>query len=858
MIYPSDFENKIGFKAIRERLNTLCISEMGKEFVGKMCFSIDVDEIHTYLRLIQDFETLMQDGVPFPVRDYNDLREEFHHLSIDGTVISLESMFALKPTLSALSYIFKFFRSEASEKVPYLKALAEGISIDNHIFTEINRLIDDKGEIPDNASAELAEIRRDIRRKQSSIDHRMHKILVEAKNSGWTDSTAEMTIRDGRPVIPVRAADKRELRGFIHDESATGQTVYIEPAEIFETNNEIKELEYAERREINKILLAFTKILRPEIPNLTMAWRLLGLLDFIRAKALLSHEYNCVIPEVINEPMFDWLEARHPLLEQKLKGQGKRITPLDLRLGVSRHFERNEVESRNLYSTNTDKKDFSTPFHSGRNDKNVISSEAERNREILNDREHNEGRILVISGPNAGGKSVCLKTIGLIQYMLQCGLAIPVKVDSKCGIFHDMFIDIGDEQSLENDLSTYSSHLINMKELLEHGNERTLFLIDEFGTGTEPQLGGAIAEAILLKMNEKKSFGVVTTHYANLKLLADNHPGIVNGAMLFDTRYLQPLYVMMIGKPGSSFAFEIAKKIGFPNEILDSAAEISGREHLDFDQQLQQLEIEKKEVRKKEYELKVADKLLDEVVTKYKTQLADIEKNRKTLLREASKEAQEIIDRANAKIEKTIREIKEAQAEKMRTKELREELKEMKTSLANEEKNLSKQLKAEEKEEIANADLKVGDMVCINELEVVGELLAITETDVTIQFGDVRLRTTADKLGKISRSQARKAQQNPSYLHKSIMNDINEKAQHFNLTLDVRGQRGDEAVDNVAKYIDEANLLSIKEVSILHGKGNGILRKLIREYLSKQQCVQSFNDASLETGGAGITRVTLK
>ena len=839
MIYPIDFENKIGFNFIRERLKELCISEMGKEFVDKMSFCTDVDEIRTYLRLIQDFETLMQDGVPFPVRDYNDLREEFHHLAIDGTMISLESMFALKPTLSALSYIFKFFKSESSEKVPYLKALAEGISIDNHIFTEINRLIDDKGEIPDNASAELAEIRRDIRRKQSSIDHRMHKILVEAKNSGWTDSTAEMTIRDGRPVIPVRAADKRELRGFIHDESATGQTVYIEPAEIFETNNEIKELEYAERREINKILLAFTKILRPEIPNLAMAWRLLGLLDFIRAKALLAHEYNCVIPEVVDEPMFDWIEARHPLLEQKLKGQGKRITPLDLRLGVTRISPLPAV---------------------GRNDKkaDVISSEAERNREILNNREHNEGRILVISGPNAGGKSVCLKTIGLVQYMLQCGLAIPVKIDSKCGIFHDMFIDIGDEQSLENDLSTYSSHLINMKELLEHGNERTLFLIDEFGTGTEPQLGGAIAEAILLKMNEKKSFGVVTTHYANLKLLADNHPGIVNGAMLFDTRYLQPLYVMMIGKPGSSFAFEIAKKIGFPNEILDSAAEISGREHLDFDQQLQQLEIEKKEVRKKEYELKVADKLLDEVVTKYKSQLADIEKNRKTLLREASKEAQEIIDRANAKIEKTIREIKEAQAEKVRTKELREELKEMKQNLANEEKSLSKQLKAEEKEEIANADLKVGDMVCINELEVVGELLAITDTDVTIQFGDVRLRTTADKLRKISRSQARKAQQNPSYLRKSIMNDINEKAQKFNLTLDVRGQRGEEAVDNVAKYIDEATLLSIKEVSILHGKGNGILRKLIREYLSKQSCIQSFNDASLETGGAGITRVTLK
>ena len=803
VIYPSDFENKIGFRAVREKLNDLCISEMGKERVGKMKFMTDIDEIETWLKLIEDFEVLLRNGIPFPVRDYNDLREEFKHLSIDGTVISLENIFALKPTLSALYYVFKFFNSESSDKVPHLKALAEGISIDNHIFTEINRIIDDKGEIPDNASSDLLEIRRDMRRKQSSIDHRMHKILNDAKNAGWTDSTAEMTIRDGRLVIPVRAADKRSLRGFIHDESATGQTVYIEPAEIFDTNNEIRELEYAERREINKILLAFTKILRPQIPSLIQAWRLLGLIDFIRAKTLLCHEYNCIIPEVTDEPMFLWREARHPLLEQKLKSQGKHITPLDLKLD-------------------------------------------------------NDSRILVISGPNAGGKSVCLKTIGLVQYMLQCGLAVPMKTDSKCGVFHDMFIDIGDEQSLENDLSTYSSHLLNMKNLLQHGNERTLFLIDEFGTGTEPQLGGAIAEAILLKMNEKKSFGVVTTHYANLKLLADNNPGIVNGAMLFDTRFLQPLYMMMIGKPGSSFAFEIAQNIGFPKEILDSAAEISGKEHLDFEKQLQQLEVEKKEVRKKQYELGVAEKLLDEVVTKYKGHLSDIEKRKNQLLKEANKEAQSLIDKANAKIENTIREIKEAQAEKARTKELRDDLKNMKQNLENDAKDISKKLKIEEKETPENENLKVGDMVCINELEVVGELLAMTDTDVTVQFGDVRLRTTVDKLRKISRATARKAAHNPSFLKKNIMNDISEKAEKFNLTLDVRGQRGEEAVDNVAKYIDDANLLSIKDVSILHGKGNGILRKMIREYLSHQDCVQSFNDASLETGGAGVTRVTLR
>lgn len=802
VIYPNDFENKIGFRAVIERLNDLCISEMGKERVGKMKFMTDIDEIETWLKLIEDFEVLLRDGIPFPVRDYNDLREEFKHLAIDGTVISLENIFALKPTLSALFYVFKFFNSESSEKVQHLKALAEGLSIDNHIFTEINRIIDDKGEIPDNASSDLLEIRRDMRRKQSSIDHRMHKILNDAKNAGWTDSTAEMTIRDGHLVIPVKAADKRSLRGFIHDESATGQTVYIEPAEIFDTNNEIRELEYAERREINKILLAFTKILRPQIPNLIQAWRLLGLIDFIRAKTLLCHEYNCIIPEVVDTPMFEWREARHPLLEQKLKSQGKHITPLDLKLD-------------------------------------------------------DDSRILVISGPNAGGKSVCLKTIGLVQYMLQCGLAVPMKTDSRCGVFHDMFIDIGDEQSLENDLSTYSSHLLNMKNLIQHGNGRSLFLIDEFGTGTEPQLGGAIAEAILLKMNEKKAFGVVTTHYANLKLLADNNPGIVNGAMLFDTRFLQPLYMMMIGKPGSSFAFEIAKNIGFPEEILDSAAEISGKEHLDFEKQLQQLEVEKKEVRKKQYELNVAEKLLDEVVTKYKGLLSEVERKKNQLLKEANKEAQSLIDKANAKIENTIREIKEAQAEKARTKELRDDLKEMKQNLENDAKGISKKLKVEEKE-AEKEDFKVGDMVCINELEVVGELLAMTDTDVTIQFGEVRLRTTVDKLRKISKATARKAAHNPSFLKKNIMNDISEKAEKFNLTLDVRGQRGEEAVDNVAKYIDDANLLSIKDISILHGKGNGILRKMIREYLSHQSCVQSFNDASLETGGAGITRVTLK
>lgn len=803
VIYPREFENKIGFVSVRERLNSLCISEMGKEFVEKMRFSSDISKIEMRMTQLDDFLSLLRKGVPFPMRDFNDLRHDFKHLSIDGTVISVESLFFLKPTMMALSQIFSFFRSESANKVASLKALADDIIIDSRLFTEVTRLVDDKGEIPDSASVELAEIRKEIRQKQGSIDRRMRKILNDAKAAGWTDVNAELTIRDGRPVIPVKAADKRALRGFIHDESATGQTVYIEPAEIFDTNNEIRELEYAERREINKILLTFTNFMRPDIPQLLKAWSLLGLLDFIRAKALLSQEYKCVIPEITDEPMFLWRQARHPLLEQKLKSQNKQITPLDLSLD-------------------------------------------------------SDNRILVISGPNAGGKSVCLKTIGLVQYMLQCGLAVPMKIDSKCGVFHDMFIDIGDSQSLENDLSTYSSHLLNMKELLLHGNGRTLFLIDEFGTGTEPQLGGSIAEAILLKMNEKKSFGIVTTHYANLKLLADKHEGIINGAMLFDTRYLQPLYMMMTGKPGSSFAFEIAKKIGFPGDILDDAAEIGGKEHLNFEQQLQQLEIEKKEVRKKEYELRVADNLLNEVVSKYKNLLSDLEKRKNTLLKEANKEAQTLIDKANAKIERTIREIKEAQAEKERTKELRQDLKGMKQQLEEDAKIISKNLKIEEKEKKNDQDLQLGNMVRINEMEIVGEIIALSDTDITIEFGSVKLRTTADKVVKISKKEAKKSASNPAYLRKSIMEDINEKAANFNLTLDVRGMRGEEAVEAVAKYIDDATLLSIKNVSILHGKGNGVLRQMIRQYLSHQPEVRQMQDASLETGGSGITRVELR
>ena len=803
MIYPERFEQKIGFTHIREAVKRHCISAMGLERAETMDFSDHREAIERSLDQTVEFMQLLQNGVPFPVRDYHDLREAFQHIRIPGTSISLEDLFALKPSLNALSYILKFGQSEAREDYPELCALTDGIAVDPIVFSEANRLVDDKGEMPDNASPELAEIRRDIHRKSGGIERRIRQIMSDAKTSGWVDPKAEITIRDGRMVIPVHAGDKRALKGFIHDESATGQTVYIEPSEIVETSNEIKELEYAERREVQRILMQFTNQIRPSLPELLKAWELLGQLDFIRAKALLSQEIGGIKPLIHDEPCFHWIQARHPVLEKKLKTEGKSIVPLDLNLNA-------------------------------------------------------QERILVISGPNAGGKSVCLKTTGLIQYMLQCGLCVPMHVDSECGLFESLFIDIGDEQSILDDLSTYSSHLRNMKVLLENANQHSLFLIDEFGTGTEPQLGGAIAEAILLELNRKQVFGIVTTHYANLKLLADNHEGIVNGAMLFDTKFMQPMYIMITGKPGSSFAFEIARKTGFPQRILDEASTITGEQHLKFEQQLQQLEVDKKAIKKKERELQVADTLLSEVVAKYKNLLSELESKKKQYLREAANEAQELIDKANSSIERTIREIKEAQAEKERTKEVRQELKKIKEEIAEQASPDPSRGRGDMlplQREGSGETLKVGDTVCIDEMEIVGELLAISDTDATILFDTVRLRTSPEKLRKVSRAEGRKTLRR---WQSGLADELSEKAEHFDLTLDVRGQRAEAALDSVAKYLDEAKLLSIKELSILHGKGNGILRKLIREYLSHDHEVQSFCDASLETGGSGITRVQLK
>lgn len=655
------------------------------------------------------------------------------------------------------------------------------------------------------------DIRQKLKKKHALIDRKISQNLKIAKQEGWTNSDVEATLRNGRLVIPIAATHKRKLKGFIHDESATGQTVYIEPEDIFEVNNEIRELENAERREIIRILTALTDYIRPQIDSLKADYRFLGLIDFIRAKAKFAIEIEAQKPVLVESPKLEWFEAMHPLLFLSHKQQNKEVVPLNISLD--------------------DKK-----------------------------------RILIISGPNAGGKSVCLKSVGLIQYMTQCGLLPSLNEKSEVGLFDNLFIDIGDEQSIENDLSTYSSHLMNIKYFALNSNQNTLILIDEFGTGTEPQLGGAIAEAALEKLNQNQVFGVITTHYANLKLLADKHDTIINGAMLFDTKNMKPLYVLKAGQPGSSFAFEIAKNIGFPKEILKNAASKTGRTQLDFDKQLQQLEIEKIELNKKKTELNVADDFLGELTDKYEALVEKLNKSKAEIIDKAKKEAQELLDSSNKAIEKTIKEIKEAKADQDKTKKIRKELELKKETIKKDigkskDKLSGKEKKSTNKEivRIEGAKLCVGDFVKVVNQDTIGEIAEISAKDALISFNSITFRTRISQLEKISRKQAKKELKPKQRSNFNIIaNEINEKMANFSLSIDLRGKRVEEALSEIRDYIDEVILLNIKEVNILHGKGDGVLRQVVRDYLDTIAEVKKYHDQHIQFGGSGITIVNFK
>ena len=634
MIYPENFESKIKFDKIRQLISNNCLSDMGRELVGNIKFSTDAGWIATSLAETSEFMRICQEEENFPVSYYHDARPFLLRVKVEGLFLEVNELVVLKNSLESLNAIMRFFNTK-QEIYPHLVARAGDVRVFPYILQRLDSIVSKFGTIKDTASPALGNIRHSIAKKQSGISRRMQSLLQKAQEEGWVDKDSNIAIRDGRMVIPVPAAFKRKLNGIVHDESTTGKTSYIEPAEIIETNNEIRELQLEEKREITRILRQFADDLRPYIYDLIPAYDFMAFVDFARAKALFAIRVNAIVPLFEDTPSMLWYRAKHPLLYLSLKANGKDVVPLDLEI-------------------------------------------------------NEDQRIILISGPNAGGKSVCLQTAGLLQYMFQCGVPVPVEESSKFGIFHKILIDMGDEQSIENDLSTYSSHLINMKNFLRYGDENTLILIDEFGTGTEPMLGGAIAEAILKTLNQKQVKGVITTHYTNLKHFAAETTGIENGAMLYDSHRMLPLFELCIGKPGSSFAFEIAKKIGLPKEILEDAASKIGEDHINYDKHLKDIARDKRYWEEKRRRIHENEKRLDEVVEKYRQELTEASRLRKEIIKEAQQKAQEIIHSANKTIEQTIRDIRENQAEKEKTKEIRQKME------AEKERLLSEQASAEE------------------------------------------------------------------------------------------------------------------------------------------------------------------
>lgn len=811
MIYPDNFEEKIGFTEIRNMLKNSCLSDGGKAFVDRMKFISSYETLDLRLTQTNEFRQLLLMETGFPASNFYDLSEVLSILKIEGSVIAQEDFFDLMLSLIAIIKVKTYLKHHA-DKYPELSKLAYNVIFDENIISQMEAIMDSKGEIVDSASAMLQDIRKSMQSLNANMRNKIYQSLQLAKSNGWTRDDAEVTIRNGRAVIPILAADKRKIKGFVHDESKSGQLIYLEPIDLFDSNNELRELELQERQEITRILQEFTYIIQPEIDNLILAYRYLGMIDFIRAKAKLSIELQAVKPILNITDDFNWRDARHPLLYIGHQKKNKKVIPLNIGLNP-------------------------------------------------------ENRILVISGPNAGGKSVCLKTVGLLQYMLQCGLLVSMKENSEARLFHDIFIDIGDEQSIENDLSTYSSHLVNIKNFIQKISENSLFLIDEFGTGTEPAIGGAIAEAALEILNQHKSFGVVTTHYSNLKAMADGKNGITNAAMLFDTRELRPLYKLKIGNPGSSFAFEIARKIGINEELLEKARRKSGRKEIDFDQRLQEVELEKDRLEERMKELEFTDNALKELVDRYEAMNSKLQIQKQDIINQAKREAKEILRNANKLIERSVREIKESQAEKVIVKALRVEVEKSKEDLdaslkKNEVINKPKILSTKEKKQhgdvkVVEAKPEIGDEVRIIGQETVGMLDQLKGKNAVVSFDSMKFSVAYNKLEKVKvKRSAKKNNTNSQY--SNIMKNIHERASNFNPNVDVRGMRAEEAVSFIHKWIDEAILISYYNLEILHGTGNGILRQVIRDYLASVPQVEFFKDAHIDFGGSGKTIIKLK
>jgi DNA mismatch repair protein MutS2 len=798
--------------------------------VDRMTLMTDYEAIKGELDVLNEFREILGSGEDFPVQHFLDNREALKKAGKEGTFLLEEEVFNLVRSIDSVRAILHFFKEDEEEKYPALRERCREVKVFPFVQDRIQKVLNRHGKLRDNASTTLQGIRRELNEKQGSVTKKLNQVLARARKEGWVDEDAAPTSRNGRPVIPVMAGNKRKLGGLVHDESATGKTVFIEPAEVVELSNEIRELEYAERREVIQVLKGLTNDLRPYIPDLLQLQEFLATIDFIRARALFARRIGACRPGIEAGQQFDWKEARHPLLFLAHQAEKREVVPLTFHLG-EKH------------------------------------------------------RLLLISGPNAGGKSVCLKTIGLLQYMLQCGMLVPCREESVFGIFAGIFIDIGDEQSIENDLSTYSSHLMNMKFFLKNAAPDTLVLIDEFGTGTEPMLGGAIAESILEELNHSGTTGIITTHYTNLKHFATSAEGIVNGAMLFDSQKMEPLFQLQVGNPGSSFAFEIARKIGLPEEVLAKAADKVGQDHIDFDKHLREILRDKRYWEGKRQNIRLSEKKLEELMARYEKELEESEKQRKVIVKEAREKADAMLSDANRKIEKTIREIREAEAEKERTREVRRELEEFRENLeqekGKEEAKVSEKLKEIRRRgmelESRRPDLKQrsqrapsrkkspedpmireGDMVRIRGQEATGELIRLKGKNCTVAFGMMQTRTTLDQLEKVSGEEAARMKPRSGSGVNLGEWDVGSRRMQFRPDIDLRGKRADEAMEIVVDFIDEAIMVGARELRILHGKGNGVLRQLIREYLHTVDLVEWYGDEHVDRGGAGITIVRME
>lgn len=847
MIYPKNFETKIGFDEIRTLLKAQCLSTLGKEKVDEMAFSDDAQTINEWLEQIREFRRIQQEAETFPLNYFFDVRESIARIRLENTHLEENELFDLRRSLETITQIVNFLNKnggdEENPEYPYpaLHRLAEDVLTFPAMIRRIDSILDKFGKIKDSATMTLAGIRHEIAQKEGSISRTLYTILHAAQRDGLVDKDVAPTMRDGRLVIPVAPGLKRRIKGIVHDESATGKTVFIEPTEVVEANNKVRELEAAERREIIRILTVFSDEVRPHVQEILDSYLFLAQIDLIRAKAELAQEMQAFEPQVKPEPYIDWIRAIHPLLQRSLSKQDKKAIPLDI----------------------------------------ILTKEK---------------RLLIISGPNAGGKSVCLKTVGLLQYMLQCGLSVPLGDRSTVGVFHHIMIDIGDEQSIADDLSTYSSHLLNMKNMMKQSDSRTLLLIDEFGGGTEPTIGGAIAEAVLKQFWQKQAFGVITTHYQNLKHFAEDHEGVVNGAMLYDRHQMQALFQLAIGQPGSSFAIEIARKTGIPEEVIKDASDIVGSDYIQSDKYLQDIVRDKRYWEGKRQTIHQHEKSLEGHIQRYETNLEEIERERKAILRRAQQQAEELLAEANRKIENTIREIKEAQAEKERTRLVREELQQFREQVVNDdtrglmsEEDFAKKLRQMEerkarkekrknekaqKEERAAAHLSavakapsephtitVGSTVRMKGLNTIGKVENISGKQATVVFGEVRTKVKLEQLEYAEKPKEEKKKNDHSDLAiqttRITSATIEDRKHNFHQDIDVRGMRGDDAIDAVMHFIDDAILVGMSRVRILHGTGSGILRQLIRQYLHTVPNVKSAKDEHVQFGGSGITVVDL-